>query len=123
MSISSSEKPVSKRLVKPSLQCYFQKKISPDNLHELLNVTGHLPTTKELDSWIKEFEKEGLLSEKGLTEAFKLYDEDGSGEIMRKELKKIISLVDAEMTDSEIEELIREADIDGDGTIDYTEFV
>lgn len=34
-----------------------------------------------------------------------------------------MSLVGEEMSGSEIEELIREADIDGDGSIDYEEFV
>jgi Ca2+-binding EF-hand superfamily protein len=35
----------------------------------------------------------------------------------------VIELIGEDMSDSEIEELIREADLDGDGSIDYQEFV
>lgn len=70
-----------------------------------------------------EFKAKGLFTESELIKAFELYDEDGGGTITRDEIKKIIDLIGEDMTESEIEELVREADIDGDGEIDYKEFV
>lgn len=72
---------------------------------------------------MKEFEKDGQFTEKEILNAFRLYDEDGSGTISRDELKNVIELIGESMDDSEMEELVREADINGDGAINYQEFV
>uniref|UniRef100_A0A8C7N8D6 Calmodulin n=1 Tax=Oncorhynchus kisutch TaxID=8019 RepID=A0A8C7N8D6_ONCKI len=70
-------------------------------------------------------------------EAFSLFDKDGDGTITTKELgtvmrslgqnpteaelQDMINEVDAD--DEEVDEMIREADIDGDGQVNYEEFV
>uniref|UniRef100_A0A672G2R9 EF-hand domain-containing protein n=6 Tax=Percomorphaceae TaxID=1489872 RepID=A0A672G2R9_SALFA len=74
-------------------------------------------------------------------EAFSLFDKDGDGTITTKELgtvmrslgqnpteaelQDMINEVDADekLTDEEVDEMIREADIDGDGQVNYEEFV
>ena len=51
--------------------------------------------------------------------AFDLFDKDGSGYISSSELKSAMNNFDENLTDAEIEEMIREADIDGDGEISF----
>ncbi|XP_073134384.1 uncharacterized protein [Henckelia pumila] len=55
-----------------------------------------------------------------LREAFNLFDKDKNGYISADELQQVIG--DA-LTDEEIVEIIQEADLDGDGQVNYEEFV
>ena len=52
-----------------------------------------------------------------------MFDTDGSGKISSGELKKVMLNLGEQLTDEEIDEMIREADADGDGEVDYDEFV
>merc|ERR1712159_87355 len=54
--------------------------------------------------------------------AFDAFDADGGGTISLKELGDVMKSMGENLTHEEIEEMIREADIDGDGEIDYEEF-
>ena len=54
-----------------------------------------------------------------LRNAFYLFDKDGSGYISSSELKAAMNNFDENLTDEEIEEMIREADLDGDGEISF----
>uniref|UniRef100_A0A8C7M0J4 Calmodulin 2a (phosphorylase kinase, delta) n=1 Tax=Oncorhynchus kisutch TaxID=8019 RepID=A0A8C7M0J4_ONCKI len=64
-------------------------------------------------------------------EAFSLFDKDGDGTITTKELGTVMRSLgqnptEAELQDminEEVDEMIREADIDGDGQVNYEEFV
>ena len=60
-----------------------------------------------------------------IKEAFNLFDKDGSGAISMEEFRKVMVNEGAQMTDAEIDEIINEADIDGDGqlNIDGKQFV
>lgn len=63
--------------------------------------------------------------EKALIEAFGILDADGSGSIDHQELKDILrsfSKMGETLPDSEIDFMIKEADVDGDGSISYEEF-
>ena len=62
-------------------------------------------------------------TEEELIEAFKVFDRDGNGLISAHELRFVMTTAGEQLTDDEIDEMIREADIDGDGYIDYEEFV
>ena len=53
-----------------------------------------------------------------LRKAFEVFDEDGSGTISASELRKVLCTLGENLNDAEIEELIQQADKDGDGTID-----
>ena len=51
--------------------------------------------------------------------AFDFFDLDGNGFISVMELKQVASELGEELTESEIDEMIREADADGDGQVNY----
>ena len=51
--------------------------------------------------------------------AFDFFDLDGNGYISMMELKQVASELGEELTETEIDEMIREADVDGDGQVDY----
>ncbi|XP_019554568.3 calmodulin-like isoform X2 [Aedes albopictus] len=62
-------------------------------------------------------------SEDELKEAFRMFDRNGDGMISADELRLALQSFGEQLADEEIEELLREADINCDGQIDYQEFV
>lgn len=58
-------------------------------------------------------------SEEELREAFKVFDKDGSGDISAAELRHVMTSLGEKLTDEEVDEMIREADVDGDGKVNY----
>ena len=62
-------------------------------------------------------------SESELIEAFKVFDKDGNGFITSQELRHVMTNLGEKITEKEADEMIKEADLDGDGRIDYEEFV
>ena len=103
---------------------------------------GQNPTEAELQDMVKEVDVDGsgtiefseflnLMarkmkdsdSEEQLKEAFRVFDKDQNGFISAAELRKVLTNLGEKLTDDEIVEMIREADADGDGQINYKEFV
>ncbi|KAK9950192.1 hypothetical protein M0R45_005693 [Rubus argutus] len=62
-------------------------------------------------------------SEEELKEAFRVFDKDENGFISTAELRHVFSNLGEKFTDEEIDEMIHEADQDGDGQVSYEEFV
>ena len=58
-----------------------------------------------------------------LIEAFQVFDRNEDRFISTAELKHIMNCLGEKLTDQEINEMILEADMDGDGQINYKEFV
>lgn len=56
-------------------------------------------------------------------EAFSLYDKDGNGSITTKELGTVMRSLGQNPTETELQEMINEVDADGNGTIDFPEFL
>lgn len=54
-------------------------------------------------------------SEAEIIEAFKVFDRDGSGKISAEELRQVMNNLGEKLSDQEVEEMIREADTNGDG--------
>ena len=50
-----------------------------------------------------------------------VFDRDGNGFISAAELRHVIANLGEKLTDEEVDEMIREADVDGDGQINYEE--
>jgi calmodulin len=112
---------------------------------ELANVMKSLnqdPTEQELNEMIAEVDIDGngqidfeefvcLMNrrsketdtEEEVINAFKVFDKDGQGLISSTELHHIMTTLGDKLTEEEVGEMIREADIDGDGYINYEEFV
>uniref|UniRef100_A0A8B9EHR7 EF-hand domain-containing protein n=1 Tax=Anser cygnoides TaxID=8845 RepID=A0A8B9EHR7_ANSCY len=62
-------------------------------------------------------------SEKEILKGFKLFDYDGTGKISFEKLKLVATEVGEDITDEELQEMIDEADADGDGEVDQQEFL
>merc|ERR1719419_1554466 len=58
-----------------------------------------------------------------LREAFRIFDRNKDGFISMKELKKVTTMLGATLSKEELEEFMKEADVDGNGKLDYDEFV
>lgn len=55
-----------------------------------------------------------------MKEAFKVFDRDNNGFISAQELRLVMANLGEKLTDEEVEEMIKEADMNGDGQVDYT---
>jgi centrin-1 len=58
-----------------------------------------------------------------MLKAFRLFDDDDTGKISFRNLKRVAKELGENMTDDEISEMIEEADRDGDGEISEEEFM
>ena len=116
--------------------------ITTKELGSVMRSLGQNPTEAELQDMINEVDADGngtidfpeFLSlmarkmkdtdtEEELVEAFKVFDRDGNGLISAAELRHVMTNLGEKLTDEEVDEMIREADVDGDGHINYEEFV
>lgn len=82
-----------------------------------INYNEFIASTMELNFMQNKEEK--------LKNAFEVFDKDGDGKINAKELKEVLGKHDGLMDkpDSFWNDLIKECDENGDGEIDYEEFV
>lgn len=60
---------------------------------------------------------------RGLKEMFKSIDADNSGTVTFEELKSGLARFGSKISESEVRQLMDAADVDGNGTIDYLEFI
>ena len=116
--------------------------ITTKELGTVMRNLGQNPSEEELKQMIREVDLDGsgtidfkeflcLMvkkmkgndTEEELLEAFKVFDRDGNGYITSHELRHIMTNLGEGLTPEEVEEMIREADLDNDGQIDYDEFV
>ncbi|KAJ0260597.1 Calmodulin-1 [Hirschfeldia incana] len=116
--------------------------ITTKELGTVMRSLGQNPTEAELQDMINEVDADGnrtidfpeflnLMakkmkdtdSEEELKEAFKVFDKDQNGFISAAELGHVMTNLGEKLTDEEVEEMVREADVDGDGQINYEEFV
>ena len=57
-------------------------------------------------------------SDAELKAAFEVFDKDGNGTISAEELRTLMKSIGEDLTDQDIDEMVKEADKDGDGNID-----
>lgn len=67
---------------------------------------------------LKETDHEELLRR-----AFRVFDKDHLGFISAKEIHRVMICLGEKFTDQEVENMIQQADTDGDGQINYEEFL
>ena len=58
-----------------------------------------------------------------ILKAFRLFDDDNTGKISLRNLKRVARELGETMTDDELQEMIDEADRDGDGEISEEDFI
>mmetsp|Transcript_10369 Transcript_10369/g.11904 ORF Transcript_10369/g.11904 Transcript_10369/m.11904 type:complete len:154 (+) Transcript_10369:265-726(+) len=58
-----------------------------------------------------------------MKKAFKLFDDDGTGKITFENIKRVAAELGENMSDAELQEMITEADLDGDGEVSEEEFL
>ncbi|KAG1841451.1 calmodulin, partial [Suillus subalutaceus] len=98
--------------------------ITTKELGTVMRSIGQNPTEAELQDMINEVDADGngtldFTEEDEIKEAFKVFDEDGNGYINPAELRHVMMNLGEKLTEAEVNEMIREADIDGDGQINY----
>ncbi|KAL0383364.1 UNVERIFIED_CONTAM: Calmodulin-1/11/16 [Sesamum calycinum] len=129
--------------VQEMIESVFEKGcITTKELGTVMRSLGQNPTEAELQDMINEVDADGngtidfpeflnLMarkmkdtdSEEELKEAFRVFDKDQNGFISAAELRHVMTNLGEKLTDEEVDEMIREADVDGDGQINYEEFV
>lgn len=67
-------------------------------------------------------DEEVLISKDQLMEVFRTFDRDGNGYITAAELAKQMAKMGHPLTYRELSEMMREADVNGDGVISFHEF-
>ncbi|BGP19599.1 Calmodulin-3 [Rhodosporidiobolus nylandii] len=116
--------------------------ITTRELGTVMRSLGQNPTEAELQDMINEVDADGngqidfpefltmmarkmkdTDSEDEVREAFKVFDKDGNGFISAAELRHVMTNLGEKLSDTEVEEMIREADVDGDGQINYDDLI
>ncbi|XP_061339004.1 calmodulin-2/4-like isoform X1 [Gastrolobium bilobum] len=116
--------------------------ITVEELATVIRSLDQNPTEEELQDMISEVDADGngtiefdeflnLMAKKmkdtdaeeELKEAFKVFDKDQNGYISASELRHVMINLGEKLTDEEVEQMIKEADLDGDGQVNYDEFV
>jgi len=85
------------------------------------NGSGVIEYTEFLDMMTQKMAERDPREE--MIKAFRLFDDDESGKISFRNLKRVAKELGENMTDEEITEMIEEADRDGDGEISEEEFM
>lgn len=121
--------------------------ISTDELGTVMRNLGQFPSGDELNTMLKEIDIDGdgtfsfeefvqVMANMGglneqseedeeeeLRQAFRVFDKSGCGYITPSDLRAVLQNIGEDLTEDEIDEMIAEVDIDGDGRIDFEEFI
>ncbi|SPP75545.1 neo-calmodulin [Drosophila guanche] len=116
--------------------------VTSKELAIIMRALGRQPTDNQLQAMINEVDSDGNGSiemaefcsmilrkmhdtnhEDELRDAFRVFDKENNGYITSAELKVVLTALGLKLPDDEIEEMIREYDIDQDGHLDFEEFV
>ncbi|XP_071961863.1 calmodulin-alpha-like [Antedon mediterranea] len=117
--------------------------ITPKELGTIMRSLGESPTEAELKDMIDEVVDHDFDStidfqefltimaeklkdtdtEEEIRIAFSVFDKDSSGYISAAELRHVMANLGEKLTDDKVNEMIRDAGIDGDGQVYYEQFV
>lgn len=95
--------------------------------NELLEICNQVDDDENGTMSFKEFltlmSKQQSLSPEELQQAFRVFDRNCDGYIDGYELKHLLTNLGEKLTEEEVDEMICEVDMDGNGLVDYEEFV
>lgn len=116
--------------------------ISTKELKQVFEALGQNPSDEDIHSMISEVDQDGsgeidfdefltlmaakqsnMTMEDELRGAFNVFDQDGSGYISSQELKQVLDNLGEKLTEEEVDEMMKEADLDSDGQVSFEEFV
>ena len=116
--------------------------VSIKELNGLLRDCGFILTHNELQDIVNEADQDGsgfveweeflriiarkmqdADAEEEIKEAFKIFDKAATGFVPCKDLREVLISLGEKLQDEEIDEMIRAADVNGDGQISVEEFV
>ncbi|XP_055339593.1 calmodulin-A-like [Paramacrobiotus metropolitanus] len=122
--------------------------ITKDELGTVMRNLGQCPSEEELQQMLRDIDFNGdgmfsfeefvqIMSNMGaiggptsaedeareLRDAFKVFDKQGTGYITPSDLRAVLQCMGESLTEDEIDDMISEVDLDGDGRIDFEEFV
>jgi len=125
-----------------TMNCSADNTIPSSKLGVVIRSIGRAPTEAQLTSICRELESKGVRAlnvqqveaiinkyefapetPDALREAFRIFDKEGNGLISASEIRHILCNLGEKLTDEEVDEMIREADLTGDGQINCEEFV
>jgi len=84
------------------------------------NQNGLIDCTEFIVAYLQSY---NYLQESHLRSAFAYFDQDNSGQISAEELRLCLQSDDFTLTEEQIQQLLEGVDTDGDGQIDYLEFI
>ncbi|XP_017786669.1 PREDICTED: calmodulin-beta-like isoform X2 [Nicrophorus vespilloides] len=116
--------------------------ITMAELGVVMRSLGQRPTETELRDMVNEVDQDGngtiefneflqMMSRKmkdsdgedELREAFRVFDKNNDGLISSNELRHVMTSLGERLSEEEVDDMIKEADLDGDGQVNYDEFV
>ncbi|GFR92474.1 calmodulin [Elysia marginata] len=112
--------------------------ITTQELGVVMRSLGQNPTEAELRDMVNEVDADGngtieftefltmmakkmkeSDTEEEIRDAFRVFDKDGNGFISAAELRHVMTNLGEKLTDDEVDEMVKEADMDGDGQVNY----
>eukprot|EP00095_Tigriopus_kingsejongensis_P012297 snap_masked-scaffold324_size206069-processed-gene-1.14 protein:Tk12297 transcript:snap_masked-scaffold324_size206069-processed-gene-1.14-mRNA-1 annotation:"PREDICTED: calmodulin-like" len=115
--------------------------IDTTELGTVMRSLGQNPDEEEIEEMVDEADEDGsgsinfpefiglmMKKQQGgqtkdeIKQAFRVFDKDGNGYVSSTELKFVMSRLGVNFTDDELQEMVLEADIDGDGQVCFEEF-
>ncbi|XP_058788853.1 calmodulin-A-like isoform X3 [Phymastichus coffea] len=116
--------------------------ITMAELGVVMRSLGQRPSENELRDMVNEVDQDGngtiefneflqMMSKKmkgadcedELREAFRVFDKNNDGLISSVELRHVMTNLGEKLSEEEVDDMIKEADLDGDGMVNYEEFV
>ncbi|TMS35657.1 hypothetical protein L596_003015 [Steinernema carpocapsae] len=115
-------------------------RITADELGTVMESLGQNPSRQELQDMVNEIDEDGngtieleefvrMMSrkvlesenERELREAFQVFDKDNDGYISARELSFVMCNLGEKLSEDEVIDMIKEADLDGDGRVNFAE--